>query len=237
MANGQAATRSDGKPVETREVTVGDEQIAGAVETRTTTEQADDDENDETINPLGEEMIRVRARDGVDFWHQGIKRVGGDEFSMTITQARAASMVVDQLNDDGTLSPIPNENQVLGTIPRANVAGLQRHERVAALKAERAQIDGQIESLTKRRESLDASITRDERALSDAQAKAANDSQTGTVQAQPGNPVTLTGAPVVGQAVPPSGAPNTTSNPPRQGEGGGQGGSSPVPPQGAPGKA
>jgi hypothetical protein len=102
-------------------------------------------------NPLNEETIRCRVREGAEFFAQfnngNIVRAG-EEYDVPISQARAASMYLDDISS-GQPKAIPHERQVLNTdIPRAELAGRPRHERIGALEDEIKRLDerrGQVQ--------------------------------------------------------------------------------------------
>lgn len=103
----------------------------------------------EDKNPLGEQEITVRVRPGLEsgFFHEGTLRKSGDpDFPMAVSQARAASMYLDEVLPDGTLRPVPHEQQVIeaGPVPRANVSGKARHERIEAYEQEEAALEERL---------------------------------------------------------------------------------------------
>lgn len=121
------------------------------------------------LNPLGEEEILVKTREGVEFYHMGVLRKGGEEpFRMAVSMARAAHQFVVAVNEDGSEAIVPSLNQRTagGPVPRANLAGMRRHERVEALGKELAELDA-------RRESLARQIERESDAIQQEQAQSA----------------------------------------------------------------
>ncbi|HEY8410198.1 MAG TPA: hypothetical protein VIK76_02305 [Pyrinomonadaceae bacterium] len=148
-------------------------------------------------NPLDEETIKVRVRQGMSFYNQLQLRKGGDEFDIPISLARAAAMYVDQVMPDGTLRSVPHEAQVTSVSPGQNFAGMATHERVEALSVQLASIDQQRSEVEKQlqieRKKLDEEIEKQK-----AAAKVPAESPAFT----PGT----------------SGAPGTTAVPPRPGE-------------------
>lgn len=116
-------------------------------------------------NPLNEETIRVRVNNGVEFFFQGDLVKEGDEFDMPISMARAAAQYISQIGKDGKLQAVPGENQAVGNIPRANLAGMARHERIGALEAELTALDARKADVQKRLEH--------EKTQADAEKKAA----------------------------------------------------------------
>jgi hypothetical protein len=100
---------------------------------------------DDIRNPLGEPTIRVRIRPGVEFYPQfagGEKVRENEEYDVPISMARAASVYLDEIADDGTLRAVPHEQQRIGGMPpRANTAGRPAHERVGELEAELKRLD------------------------------------------------------------------------------------------------
>jgi hypothetical protein len=153
-------------------------------------------------NPLGEEMVNVRVRPGVDTNWDGERVRGGDEFKTPISKARAGSMYVDEVLEDGQVRPIQHEQQrgVEG-IPLAQIAGLARHERIEALTNEKKALE---ERLKKVDQQLKHEEEGEKREADERQRKAAQPSPTPSYQ--PGTP----------------GAPATASTPPRPGEPGAQ---------------
>jgi hypothetical protein len=162
-------------------------------------------------NPLGEEEITVRVRDGFEFYHMGeLKRAGDPDFPMAISQARAASRMLDQVQPDGSLRAVPHEMQAVGEVPRANVAGMARHERIGAYEDEDRRLSEQIQQLTDRREKVKAALDHEQKAAAAAvntQGPAAN------------SPAFAPGT---------SGAPGTAAVPPRPGEPAVQAGQTPA---------
>jgi hypothetical protein len=96
--------------------------------------------DEDVKNPLSEEVIKVRVKPGVEFFFQGDPVKEGDEFDMPVSMARNAAMYVDHVTADG-LRAIPHASQRIGEIPRANLAGRPRHERIGALEDELKQLD------------------------------------------------------------------------------------------------
>lgn len=98
-------------------------------------------------NPLGEPEITVKVREGFEFYHMGTLVRAGDRFPMAISQARAASMFVDEVQGDGQLRAVPHEQQQTGSVPRASLAGMARHERIGALEDEEKRLEVRLEEV------------------------------------------------------------------------------------------
>lgn len=156
---GVSASRESGEPVEVRNTNEGDSDpgVQTGAESRLRMEDA---RATDVMNPLGEPEINVRVREGFEFYHQGELRRSGDEFPMAITQARAASMYVDEVTEDGRTRAVPHEQQQTSDVPRANLAGMARHERIGALEAEERSLAERLErvrsSLEHERRAADA---------------------------------------------------------------------------------
>lgn len=177
-------------------------------------------------NPLNEPEINVRVRPGVEFFHQGDLVKSGDEFPMAYSIARAASMYVDQVMPDGSIRQVPHEQQQIENVPRANMAGMARHERIDVLEQEE-------KALTARLDTVRGQLAHERRAQ-DAALQRAGDGPEGGVQAagvSGPHPGPLPGAPPVETVnAPPrpadspayvpgtAGAPGTTAVPARPGE-------------------
>jgi hypothetical protein len=98
-------------------------------------------------NPLGEQTIRVKVREGVEFRNQGVLRKSGDEFDMPISMARAASLYVDQVTEKG-LRSVPHEQQQINVSGQTtNFAGMARHERIGALEGEEKDLNARLEQV------------------------------------------------------------------------------------------
>lgn len=99
---------------------------------------------DDVSNPLQEEKIRVRVRDGCEFFAQfanGDLVKPGEEYDVPISMARAASMFLDDISS-GQPKSIPHQQQRLDAdVPRAELAGRPRHERIGELEAEIKRLD------------------------------------------------------------------------------------------------
>ena len=178
---GISATSDDGQTVEVRDVEVtprGGAAPSGleVLGLNTTAEE----QRQRIMNPLNEPELEVRAREGAEFFHQGELRRGGDTFTMTVTQARAASAMVDAVLPDGRLAAIPNEQQRLTDAPRANVAGMARHERIGEYEKER-------EALVARLAAVDERLTFERDALANEQRAAGpqHDDRTKTTSVPP----------------------------------------------------
>ncbi len=116
---------------------------------------------DNVKNPLGEETIRVRVKPGMSFSFQGDPVREGDEFDMPISMARNAAMYIDKIESDGTVRSVPTALQI--GVPRANLAGLARHERVSELDRELKQLDERRAQVTKQLEHEHAEIEKTKR--------------------------------------------------------------------------
>jgi hypothetical protein len=152
-------------------------------------------------NPLGEPMVKVRVRPGVETFWDGEKVRGGDEFETTISKARAGSMFVDEIQADGSVRPIQHEQQrPAAGVPMAQLAGFARHERIGALEEEEKALRARLEALSKQLEHEREGEKQDQ-ARRDAESKE-NAGAAGGPSFAPGTP----------------GAPATQSTPPRTGE-------------------
>lgn len=158
-------------------------------------------------NPRKEPTIRVRVI-GPDFMNEGTLRKTGDEIDMPIGQARAAAMYVRRLLPDGSVVSVPHESQTLTDLPpSANITGMQRHERVEALQKE-------LDALDARRDAVAKELERENDAL---------DQEIAIRRTKLQERKTTDGS-----------KPQTTANPPREGEDGGT--KTPKPPSGEPAK-
>lgn len=109
-------------------------------------------------NPLKEQTIRVRVRPGIEFYHMGDLVKDGDEIDMAISQARAAAHLVMQVADDGELKSVPPQAPQAGSVPRANLSGLARHERIEALQKEEAELSKRLDAVRAQREHEDNAV-------------------------------------------------------------------------------
>lgn len=203
-----------------------------------TSESAEQNE----LNPLGEQEIKVRTKAGVDFFHQGIRRREGDEFLMAESQARNALHLVDEVAEDGSLRQIKHAGQTGVAVPRTNLAGMARHERVGALEEEEKQLSGRLEAVRSQLQAERGALEQDQarRAAQGAQggpqggsqappasgaAPAASGAAGGASTATPSMVTTANPVPTAQPGSPSpaftpgtSGAPGTTAVPARPGE-------------------
>lgn len=102
-------------------------------------------------NPRGEETIRVRVRDNApSFYSEGRKCTPGQEIDMTMRQAQAAGMwVVEVVGDQERPVRQPNEVAAARSVPKANVAGAARHERIGELEREQRELKERLDVVTK----------------------------------------------------------------------------------------
>lgn len=150
---------------------------------------------DDVANPLQEEKIRCRVRDGVEFYAQfadGNLVKGGEEYDVPISMARAASMFLDDISS-GEPKSVPHEQQRIGRdVERAQLAGRPRHERIGALEDEMKRLDerkAQVQTqLDHEKSELAEAQKQTQQQTQPAQAAQVGDkNEPAQVQAQPGD--------------------------------------------------
>lgn len=171
-------------------------------------------------NPLGEDEITVRIRDGFEFFFMGDKvRAGDPDFKMAISQARAASIMLDEVLPDGSLRPIPHEQQRIDMdVPRAAVAGRPRHERIGLLADEEKALEERLARVREQRQH-EETVASQQAGQKDPAVPAAQPNPAPETVNVPG-PVSPSPAFTPGT----TGAPGTTAVPARPGEPSDQGG-------------
>lgn len=153
-------------------------------------------------NPLGEPEIDVEAQ--VEFYNEGVLRKPGERFKLPRTMAMNASQFVKAVSPAGVLVPLNVvPAQELG---RVNVAGMARHERLAAYRGELLKLDERRDSLVKMIEHEERTDVNAPQPVSPSPAFTPGTSGapgTTSVPARPGEPTTGSS----GTPTPPSGAP------------------------------
>lgn len=178
----------------------------GGVVRETATRETPEEDQD-LINPLGEEMIDVKAKPGAEFFHQTYLRKPGDTFKMTRTQAIAAAHLVDEVTPNGVRAVSNAQQQVTAVTPGHVLAGMARHERIGALQTELQQIDSRKAEVERQLQTEQAAMDRELEAR-----KRENDQRAAAVNTPPQTGDSQAYAPGT------SGAPGNTAVPPRPGE-------------------
>ena len=191
MDTGVTAATDGGKAVDVRTsehtAPAGDRGVQGAAPIQTGTIP-----QDQTVSAVDVgRTLTVKAREGIEFFHNGTKRTGGETFDMNERDARAASAYVDEVTPEG-LRPVPWEGQQAKGIDQQQLRGMQRHERVGVLQDEVKRLEAQRDKIAKQLADEQAALEKD---IAGRKAEAEKQAQQGIQQEIPNQTAVVTGAP------------------------------------------